>query len=330
MNLKIGLRISIICWLCLVIGCTSGDSIPTYLVETSGLQPRLLEPIDSMQLPASFTPSGLAIDARGRLYLGDRFSRSIYCWDSSGGLIDTIGGPGEGPGEFSGGPQSLAVYRDSLLAAIDYQTGRLLIFQLDPAPRFLRTFTFPSALLQVTWRSARHLLVSAVPMPGESGVFSITFSGKDVRRHHVSLPPATNPIYGMRKVVACNDRAVVADPFTNRVTVLDAQGRPRWQLVFADLPAQAPGKETTEDPLYGTITLPDAALIASVALQDSSLYVLVGWPPPLARRQVWHLQLNGQVIERLELPVAAKGIKIYNNRLYALSADSLRLYLYAL
>ncbi|MDQ7041465.1 MAG: hypothetical protein Q9M35_11060 [Rhodothermus sp.] len=283
-----------------------------------------------MQLPVSFTPSGLAIDARGRLYLGDRFSRSIYRWDSSGVLIDTIGGPGEGPGEFSGGPQSLTVYRDSLLAAIDYQTGRLLIFQLNPAPRFLRTLTFPSALLQVTWLSARHLLVSAVPMPGESGVFSITLAGEAVRRQPVGLPPAANPIYGMHKVAARNGRAVVANPFTNRMTVLDAQGQPLWQLVFADLPAQAPGKATTEDPLYGTITLPDVALIASVALQDSSLYVLAGWPPSLARRQVWHLRLNGQVIERLELPVMAKGIAIYNNQLYALSADALRLYLYAL
>ncbi|WP_072715154.1 hypothetical protein [Rhodothermus profundi] len=283
-----------------------------------------------MRLPVSFTPSGLAVDTRGHLYLGDRLSRSIYRWDSRGVLIDTIGGPGGGPGEFSEGPQGLAIYRDSLLAAVDFKTGRLLYFQLNPTLRFLRQLTFPSALLQTAWLSARRLLVSAVPMPGESGVFSITFSGEDVRRRHVNLPPATNPIYGMRKVAASNGRAVVADLFTNRMTVLDAQGQPLWQLILTDLPEQAPGEETKEDPLYGSITLPDAALIASVALQDSSLYILIGWPDSLAGQQVWHLHLDGRVIERLELPVAAKSIEVYHDRLYALSTDPLILYLYAL
>ncbi len=167
-------------------------------------------------------------------------------------------------------------------------------------------------------------------MPGESGVFFVALSDEEERVWPVPLPPAINPFYGMRKVAAAGDRAVVADVFTNRITVLDAEGRPLRQLVLADLPEQSPGEGTTEDPLYGTITLPSKPLIVSVTLQDSSLYVLVGWPQSTANRRVWHLSLTGRVIEVLELPVAAKGIEIHNDRLYALSEAPSIVRLYAL
>ncbi len=313
-----------------IAACSSQPSIPTYVVTTSGFSSRLLEPVDSLVLPATFDPIGMDVDDAGRLYLGDRFSRYIYRWETNGAPRDSFGGPGSGPGEFREGPQGLASFRDSLLAAVDFTTGRLLCFQLDPVPRFWRQLTFPAALFQAAWLSERHLLVSAVPMPGESGVFFVALSDEEERVWPVPLPPAINPFYGMRKVAAAGDRAVVADVFTNRITVLDAEGRPLRQLVLADLPEQSPGEGTTEDPLYGTITLPSKPLIVSVTLRDSSLYVLVGWPQSTANRRVWHLSLTGRVIEVLELPVAAKGIEIHNDRLYALSEAPSIVRLYAL
>ncbi|WP_369407474.1 6-bladed beta-propeller [Rhodothermus marinus] len=102
--------------------------------------------------------------------MADRNSRAIYRWSPEGSLIDTIGGPGSGPGEFEHGPISLAIYDDSLLAAIDMQTGKLLLYYLKPNPAFDRTITFPSALASVDWLSHDKLIVSAVPMPSSNGI----------------------------------------------------------------------------------------------------------------------------------------------------------------
>ncbi|WP_243663770.1 6-bladed beta-propeller [Rhodothermus marinus] len=50
----------------------------------------------------------MASDAAGRLFVADNASHHIYLFDARGHALDTLGGPGEGPGEFKMGLWGIA------------------------------------------------------------------------------------------------------------------------------------------------------------------------------------------------------------------------------
>ncbi len=50
---------------------------------------------------AFYRPSSLAVDRKGRIYVLDSGNNRVQVFDPSGGLVCTLGGEGEGPGELS-------------------------------------------------------------------------------------------------------------------------------------------------------------------------------------------------------------------------------------
>jgi hypothetical protein len=68
----------------------------------------------------------LAVDSSGTLYVGDELAQQILMFDSSGRLLRTLGGKGNGPGEF----RSLGsiAWTGNALAALDLSNRRVTFF----------------------------------------------------------------------------------------------------------------------------------------------------------------------------------------------------------
>jgi len=73
--------------------------------------------------------SGVASDDKGNVYIADRTAARIHQYSRGGEYLRSIGGKGEGPGEF----QSLVapVVRDDMIHAIDFTQRRVSSFSLD-------------------------------------------------------------------------------------------------------------------------------------------------------------------------------------------------------
>ena len=88
------------------------------------------EPVGLLINDALKRPTGLAFaPERGWLFVADSAAHDIKVFDASGSLLKTIGGPGEGGGEFNA-PTHLA-YSDGLLYVSDTLNSRIQIFDLD-------------------------------------------------------------------------------------------------------------------------------------------------------------------------------------------------------
>lgn len=80
------------------------------------------------------TPFGVvgavATDMLGRFYVLDGMVQTVYVFDADGNHVNTLGGRGSGPGEFTGA-MDVAVSPDSLIWVTDGMAGRHTVFDLD-------------------------------------------------------------------------------------------------------------------------------------------------------------------------------------------------------
>lgn len=77
--------------------------------------------------------AGMAFDQAGNLYVMDSQASRIVVVDREGGFVRAFGGPGEGPGEFGGGPPALAVGRDGRVVAYEAMRRAFQIFGTNGA-----------------------------------------------------------------------------------------------------------------------------------------------------------------------------------------------------
>jgi sugar lactone lactonase YvrE len=75
-------------------------------------------------------PSGLAIDAQGRLYVLDQGNNRVQVLDADGKYLKTIGRQGQGPGEFFM-PNTLAFNNQGVLFVGESNTARIQAFNPD-------------------------------------------------------------------------------------------------------------------------------------------------------------------------------------------------------
>ena len=82
------------------------------------------------------------VDQRGRAWVADDPTSSIFLFDSAGRFVRKIGGKGAGPGEFQqhGG---LATLRDGRIAHLDFSNARVSFF--SPAGDYLTSWPIPAA-----------------------------------------------------------------------------------------------------------------------------------------------------------------------------------------
>lgn len=291
---------------------------------------KILVPEDSLSLPLTFDPLDIALDESGYIYIADRNSRAIYRWSPEGSLIDTIGGPGSGPGEFEHGPISLAIYDDSLLAAIDMQTGKLLLYYLKPNPAFDRTITFPSALASVDWLSHDKLIVSAVPMPSSNGINIVHIKNEEEKINSLELPVPKHPLYGLQLVSTNANKILLAGIFINRISMIDNKTNQINYFSLKDLPPKSPEQDSFEDPLFGQIMLPSDILIFDMAQQDTLQFILTASSDLSApQRWLWIFSYSETRPATLwKLSYAARSLAVHDRKVYILDREGLRLYIY--
>ncbi len=91
-------------------------------------------------------PESMTMDERGFFYIQDFGNRRIAVFDSTGSFAYSIGGPGEGPGEFRA--IWITELRDDVLTLYDFRLRRTSRFRLDGT--LLETFMLPNAPSGVT------------------------------------------------------------------------------------------------------------------------------------------------------------------------------------
>ena len=138
-------RIALSTGLILIPGC---NSEPKERVTTDAAGPALL-PLDSILLPEADTlyignPYTPVIDPfDGSFYVPDIFSERVLRFGRDGRLMMVYGHPGEGPGEFRGGPEVPLVLDDSTVAVQIGKSRRVNVFDRNTGrPR--RVVAFPA------------------------------------------------------------------------------------------------------------------------------------------------------------------------------------------
>ena len=76
------------------------------------------------------TITGLDVDPDGNIYVVDRQAQNVRVFDPAGAYLRTIGGPGEGPGEFGGNAAAVFVL-DGRVVVPDPSNARVSSFSLD-------------------------------------------------------------------------------------------------------------------------------------------------------------------------------------------------------
>jgi hypothetical protein len=86
--------------------------------------------------------TALDVTSEGRIVVADRQANDIKILHPDGTLLDTLGGPGEGPGEFQTLTRARLGPRDSLYA-LDLQRAQITVYAPDSPYERHRTITIP-------------------------------------------------------------------------------------------------------------------------------------------------------------------------------------------
>lgn len=170
-----------------------------------------------------FGPRGVAVDARGNVYIADTGNRRVIVTDSNGTFLYQFGSAGAGPGQFNE-PTSLAVDAQGNLYVADTWNSRVQVFAPDGAGR---VGPIPIVTWQVAgWRPNTYddpALTAGpdgtvfVSVPGRSQVVSFNLRGDPLLRwsgQSNDLVALTSPS-GL--VVDAEGAVWVTDRATNRV-----------------------------------------------------------------------------------------------------------------
>jgi sugar lactone lactonase YvrE len=84
-----------------------------------------------------FSPTNIAVDSRGRIYVSDAGAFRVQQYDVDGTFLRSIGGPGEAPGQFAR-PKGVALDRADRMYVVDAATQIVQIF--DDRGRLLTWF----------------------------------------------------------------------------------------------------------------------------------------------------------------------------------------------
>jgi hypothetical protein len=134
-----------ICILLLIAGCggkADGPDLGNWPLTTDRLT--LTEDLRVSETEDFYfgSVSDLAITREGHIVLADREANNLKVLRPDGSLLDTLGGSGEGPGEFEQ-LASVQVARGDSMFAYDVRRSRLTVWPPLPSPEVARTVTFP-------------------------------------------------------------------------------------------------------------------------------------------------------------------------------------------
>ncbi len=145
MILPCGIRIAFVTAMILIPGC-SPELGERATADAAG---PVLIPIDSILLPETDTlyignPYALVVDPfDGSFYISDIFSSRLLRFRRDGSLMLVYGRPGEGPGEFRGGPGAPMLIDDSTVAAQTTGSRRVNVFDRNTGET-IRVVNFPA------------------------------------------------------------------------------------------------------------------------------------------------------------------------------------------
>lgn len=158
-----------------VVGCTEDTSSSAVSTAVADIAPVLRGRIDLRIGDSAGEDAelfgdvrGLELGADGRIWVADRQARNVRAFSPVGDPLLTLGGPGEGPGEFPDGPWSVALDPEGRLW-VQSGSWRFDVFSLGGEPRWMRTLTVPGRSFRgdpVMFDGAGHPILRAYPPRG--------------------------------------------------------------------------------------------------------------------------------------------------------------------
>jgi len=211
--------------------------------------------------------TGLAFDARGRIHVMDTGNRRVQVFDGAGTYVRTVGGPGDGPGEFDA-PSSLSVDASGDLSVHDF--GHRSVLRFDSTGTYVDQASAPRRVYGPIRLDEDGSVYATRARPSESEEWEFTMyrvMGEDtVELARVPLP-STRSIYYESCRVGISRSAVFDSPPAwdargGRVVLNEA---PRYSVRVFEGATEVRHVRRTQSPVPATAELAAAELGAGEA-----------------------------------------------------------------
>jgi len=173
---------------CILVAACAGDQVADRS-ESQPNGPIGVTVVDSVRLQETDTaflaqPAGIAVTARGELYLSDNANKRIFHFGRSGNFVRTISHRGSGPGEFES-VGSLALDGDSLLIVKNLAKMRVEVFNASTGE-----FRWGRQLLQNTFDlTSNNGIIYASAVVPNSNTSVVSFATADDSLKHLGWLP---------------------------------------------------------------------------------------------------------------------------------------------
>ncbi len=192
------------------------------------------------EAPAFYRVLDVATDRDGILYAPDDKAGIVHRFDQDGEYLDSFGGLGDGPGEFSRGAGVIAISDSGQIAVIDKAGFELHFF--GPDLQFQRSHRLPGLIVgDATYRSDGTLLIAGATRAGGALIAVLDTTGNPVELFPLRSGFEERGVFWERSKIAIQSsgKLVVQYQFSNRVEILDSEGAIEKAFPLGGMPSEA-------------------------------------------------------------------------------------------
>ena len=262
----------------------------------------------------------VAVDKRGAIYVTDGYGLKVRRFSPDGTTTGEFGGRGSGKSEFQSGPYRIDCLNDTL-AVVDAGSSEVRFF--TKRFTFARSIQTTGPVLDVAFTCSGDIWIAAATLSGKRSepVRRYGKSGQVLSEVGVESSEDGSAFTMVSLAADKQGHLVVLYRYRNKIEVYDSMGRNVSKTKVEGLPERA-GRSFQVSGDMGAI--PEGEIFRDVSIgADAKVYVLGGMYSSHPNRDVYVLDIHGNLLTELTLP-AETGLLYIDGKGFFYTRESKR------